>query len=201
MSSSTEAVAASAERRPRVDKQRNRTHILDVAEQYFTEHGINGSLDAIAKRAGIGAGTLYRHFPTRDALLAALLQARDEELVAERDRIRTSRQDAATALDAWLAALGRWATAFDGLPGPLRAALGEERNPLALTCQGYVNDTDAFLGEAKQEGTARADVRARDLFLAVLAIGWVRSAALADEVAPRALDALVRGGWATEPQA
>ena len=197
MSTSTEGGTVSAERRPRADKQRNRSHILDVAEQHFSEHGINGSLDAIAKRAGIGAGTLYRHFPTRDALLAALLQARDEELVAERDRIQASEQDAGAGLDAWLAALGRWATAFDGLPEPLRAALGEERNPLALTCQGYVTDTDLFLSRAKQEGAARQDVRARDLFLAVLAIGWIRSAAMADHATPQALQSLVHLGWAT----
>ena len=72
----TSATTAARERRPRTDAQRNRTHILDVAEQYFAEHGITGSLDAIAKRAGVGPGTLYRHFPNREALLDALLTAR-----------------------------------------------------------------------------------------------------------------------------
>lgn len=194
VTSSTQ-VATGAGRRPRSDKQRNRSLILDVAEQYFSEHGISGSMDAIAKRAGVGAGTLYRHFPTRDALLAALLQARDDELVAERGRLRATEQDAATVLDAWLGALGRWASAFDGLPEPLRAALGEEHNPLALTCQGYIDDTDTFLQGAKREGTARTEVRARDLFLAVLATSWVRGAALADEATPEALDSLTRRGW------
>ena len=61
---------ASRMRAPRADAQRNRDHILDIAEQYFSEHGVAGSLDAIAKQAGVGAGTLYRHFPTREALLA-----------------------------------------------------------------------------------------------------------------------------------
>ena len=60
----------------RADAQRNREHILDVAEEYFAEHGVNGSLDALAKQARVGTGTLYRHFPTREALLAALLTAR-----------------------------------------------------------------------------------------------------------------------------
>src|SRR3954452_24452641 len=108
------------QRRPRTDAQRNRTHILDVAERYFAEHGITGSLDAIAKRAGVGPGTLYRHFPNREALLAALLKARDDQLVARREAIRQEEADTATALDRWLDALGRWATAFDGLPEPLR---------------------------------------------------------------------------------
>jgi AcrR family transcriptional regulator len=184
------------ERRPRTDAQRNRTHILDVAEQHFSEHGITGSLDAIAKRAGVGAGTLYRHFPNRDALLAALLRARDEDLVARRDAIRREEADSAAALAQWLDALGRWATAFDGLPEPLRAALTEDSSPLALTCQGYVTDTDEFLRTAQRDGGARPEVRGRDLFLAVLAISWVRGAAMADESSAHALGALMRTGWA-----
>ena len=75
-------------RAPRADAQRNRDLILDTAEQHFAEHGVRGSLDAIAKRAGIGAGTLYRHFPTREALLAALLADRGDALVARREAPR-----------------------------------------------------------------------------------------------------------------
>lgn len=183
------------ERKPRTDAQRNRTHILDTAEEYFTEHGITASLDAIAKKAGVGPGTLYRHFPNRDALLAALLKARDDELVARRDAI-AQEPDSATALSHWLEALGRWATAFDGLPEPLRAALAEGTSPLALTCQGYVTTTDQFLRAAQRDGRARPDVRGRDLFLGVLATSWVSGAAMADESSPPALSALLQTGWA-----
>ncbi|MEV6713400.1 helix-turn-helix domain-containing protein [Lentzea sp. NPDC051208] len=63
--------AGAGARRPRTDKQRNRAHILEVAEQFFSERGITGSLDAIAKQAGVGPGTLYRHFPNREALLVS----------------------------------------------------------------------------------------------------------------------------------
>ncbi|KQS65899.1 TetR/AcrR family transcriptional regulator [Modestobacter sp. Leaf380] len=188
-----------AGRRPRTDAARNRTHILDVAERYFTEHGVTGSLDALAKQAGVGAGTLYRHFPSRDALLAALLAARDNELVARRDAVRTAETDPAVALDGWLEALGTWATAFDGLPDPLRAAVTEQTSPLALTCQGYVTTTEEFLTAAQQAGRARSDVRGRDLFLAVLAISWVREAAMADAASPAGLGSLLRTGWATPP--
>jgi AcrR family transcriptional regulator len=185
------------QRRPRTDAQRNRTHILDVAERYFAEHGITGSLDAIAKRAGVGPGTLYRHFPNREALLAALLKARDDQLVARREAIRQEEADTATALDRWLDALGRWATAFDGLPEPLRVALTEDTSPLALTCQGYVTTTDEFLHAAQLDGHARPEVRGRDLFLGVLATSWVRGAAMADEASAHALSALLQTGWAT----
>ena len=187
------------ERKPRKDVQRNRTHILDVAEQYFAEHGITGSLDAIAKRAGVGPATLYRHFPTREALLAALLRARDDELVTRREAIRQDEPDTTAALGQWLDALGQWATAFDGLPEPLRAALAEGTSPLALTCQGYVTTTDEFLSAAQRDGGARPEVRGRDLFLSVLATSWVRSAAMADESTAAALTALTRNGWASPP--
>lgn len=182
-------------RTPRADAKRNRDHILDVAEQHFSEHGVMGSLDAIAKQAGVGAGTLYRHFPNREALLAALLGARDAQLVRQRDAIRQGPSDAADALHQWLLALTEWASAFDGLPEPLRAAMSVEASPLGLTCQGYITTTDEFLTQAQSEGTARADVRGRDLFLAALATSWARGAAMADESSATAMADLTRAGW------
>jgi AcrR family transcriptional regulator len=182
--------------RPRADAQRNRDHILEVAERYFADHGVNGSLDALAKLAGVGAGTLYRHFPNREALLAALLAARDDALVSQRDVIRATASDAADALDRWLVALVEWAAAFDGLPEPLRAAAATaSSSPLAITCQGFITTTDEFLRVAQSEGRARDDIRARDLFLAALATSWVRSAALADELSAETFSSLTRTGW------
>ncbi|MEX5299884.1 helix-turn-helix domain-containing protein [Kocuria sp. CPCC 205292] len=188
--------AETGTRRPRTDARRNRTRILEVAEEFFTEAGITGSLDALAKRAGVGAGTLYRHFPNRDALLAALLQARNEELEAQLEALRQE-TDAAVALEHWLDALGEWVTAFDGLPDPLRAALSQESSPLAITCQGFITTTDEFLGAAQREGAARPWVRGRDLFLAALATAWVRGAAMADEASAQAVREMIRSGWAT----
>ncbi|GAA3979742.1 TetR/AcrR family transcriptional regulator [Streptomyces marokkonensis] len=184
-------------RRMRTDKQRNRVHILEVAEQFFAEQGISGSMDAIAKRAGVGPGTLYRHFPNREALLAALLQARDEQLEARRDAIQREESDSSAALAQWLDALSEWVTAFDGLPEPLRAALTQDTSPLAITCQGFITTTDRFLGAAQRDGDAKSWVRARDLFLSTLAAAWARSAALADESSPESLSTLMRSGWQT----
>ena len=61
-----------SERKPRADAQRNRERILEVAKTAFTRLGADASLDDIAKQAGVGPGTLYRHFPTRDALIEAV---------------------------------------------------------------------------------------------------------------------------------
>lgn len=183
-------------RSTRVDAQRNRDHILDTAGEFFSEHGVSGSLDAIAKKAGVGAGTLYRHFPNREALLAALLTARDEELVSRRDAIRAETTDAATCLEQWLDALIDWAGAFNGLPEPLRAAVSTQSSPLGITCQGYITTTDEFLLAAQKDGTARQEVRGQDLFLAALATSWVREAAMADETSAQTLSSLTKTGWA-----
>ena len=58
------------QRKPRADAERNRARVLEVAKEAFTRFGADASLDDIAKQAGVGAGTLYRHFPTREALIA-----------------------------------------------------------------------------------------------------------------------------------
>jgi len=182
-------------RRPRSDKARNRTHILEVAEQLFAQEGVTGSMDAIARRAGVGAGTLYRHFPSREALLAALMHARVEELTSRRDAIEHEHVDPVAALDQWLEALGEYLTAFDGLPEPLRVALSEEASPLAITCEGFITTTDHFLAAAQRAGGAQQWVRGRDLFLAVLATAWARGAMLADSSSAEALGAILRSGW------
>ncbi|WP_250293961.1 TetR/AcrR family transcriptional regulator [Streptomyces atroolivaceus] len=187
--------AAAGGRRERTDKQRNRTHILEVAEEFFAEQGITGSMDAIAKRAGIGPGTLYRHFPNREALLAALLQARDEELEARRVAIEREVTDSRAALAQWLQALTEWVTVFNGLPEPLRAALAEGTSPLAITCQGFITITDEFLQAAQRDGGAKPTVRGRELFLGTLATAWASGAAMADESSPDALGDLMRTGW------
>lgn len=184
-------------RRTRSDKERNRNHILDVAEQFFSEQGVRGPLDTLAKRAGIGAGTLYRHFPTREALLAALLEARDERLETRRLEL-LEESDSAVALQQWLDALGEFISVFDGLPDPLRTALSEQASPLAITCRGFITCTNQFLAAAQRDGHAQPWVRGQELFLSVLATAWVADAALADESSAPSMQALLRWGWARE---
>ena len=71
-----------ARRKPRMDAQRNCERILEVAKEAFARSGASTSLDDIAKQAGVGAGTLYRHFPTREALLEAVYRTEVEKLAA-----------------------------------------------------------------------------------------------------------------------
>src|SRR5262249_13557450 len=90
-----------AGRKPRTDAQRNRERILEVAKEAFTRSGANTSLDDIAKQAGVGAGTLYRHFPTRNALIEAVYRSEVEKLAADAREV-SERLRPVEALRAWM---------------------------------------------------------------------------------------------------
>src|SRR6202451_1409044 len=90
-----------AARKPRADAQRNRERILEVAKQAFTRSGANTSLDNIASEAGVGPGTLYRHFPTREELLQAVYRSEMEKLAAAERKFAQS-MPPLEALRAWL---------------------------------------------------------------------------------------------------
>ena len=108
-------------RKARADVQRNRSALLDAAQKHFLKYGVGTSLEAVAKEAGVGPGTLYRHFPTREALLAAVLQSRRQELETRRAEIERI-DDALSALRHWMRAMEEYFSAFSGLPEPLMAA-------------------------------------------------------------------------------
>lgn len=186
----------SAPRKLRADVLRNRATLLDTAGQHFSQHGVGTSLDAIAKEAGVGAGTLYRHFPTREALLAAVLHTRSEEL-AQRQEAAQNISDPAEALRAWLSALETYLNSFSGLPEPLMAAAraSEPDNPLTRPCEELMAVTDGFLSAAQQAGYARDEVTGRDLFLATAALAWVRGTAGPDDAALAGLRNLIAGGY------
>src|ERR1700760_759492 len=88
-------------RKPRADSLRNREQLLEAAKAVFNAAGAEASLEEIARRAGVGIGTLYRHFPTRDALLAAVYRRGVEQLSRAADALLAEREPVA-ALEAWL---------------------------------------------------------------------------------------------------
>ncbi len=92
---------SSAARKPRADAQRNRERILEVAHQAFTRDGAEATLDDIARHAGIGSGTLYRHFPTRDALIEAVYRGEVDKLTEAGERIAAT-MPPLEALRAWM---------------------------------------------------------------------------------------------------
>lgn len=180
--------------RLRADAQRNRDRILHIAMQHFAARGIGASLEDIAKEAGVGPGTLYRHFPTREALLAAALQDRHAELLARAEEARQM-ADPDAALRGWLRALQDFLRSFNGLPAPVLAALEEQASPLAVSGQNLVAITGEFLARAQEQGHARASVSANDLFLGALGMAWVSDRIDAYGTTREALETIFAHGY------
>src|ERR1700733_11428487 len=91
----------SASRKPRADAQRNRGRVLEAAKEAFTRLGADASLDDVAKQAGVGAGTLYRHFPTRDELLEAVYRSEVQKLASAEQKFAETLPPM-EALRAWM---------------------------------------------------------------------------------------------------
>lgn len=151
-------------------------------------------MDAIAKQAGVGPGTLYRHFPNKDALLAALLVLHYDNLDQRRVEIESEESEAARALELWIEALGDWMLAYEGLPEPLRTACRDE-SPLTPTCHAVIAKTEQFLNAAQEKGEARRDVSGRDIFLGALAVAWASGATAARDGTRNVLRQVLKSGW------
>ncbi|MDL5156245.1 TetR/AcrR family transcriptional regulator [Actinomycetospora termitidis] len=166
---------ASTDRAMRADARKNRDLLIAVAREHVRRHGVTTSLEAIARDAGVGPGTLYRHFPDRECLLAEVLRLESDELDEARDRVARE-VDVARRLDAWLGEVEQHMATYRGLSGPLVGALeGAEPTPLGLACQEMIATTERFLAEAQEAGVARTDVTAHDLVGCAAMLAWLGS--------------------------
>jgi AcrR family transcriptional regulator len=164
---------ASTERPLRADARKNRDLLVEVARRHVRRHGVTTSLEAIARDAGVGPGTLYRHFPDRESLLAEVLRRESDELAEARDRV-AGEADAAARLDAWLGEVEAHIATYRGLSGPLVGALdGAPSTPLGLACEQMLAVTGQFLADAQRAGVARADVTAHDLVGCAAMLAWL----------------------------
>ena len=155
----------------RADAQRNRDRILEVARVVVREQGTQASLRDVARRAEVGLGTLYRHFPTRDALLETLMRRRFEHLTA-RAAALAGRDDAAAALTAWLTEFAYGAGVYRDLPGSIMATIADPGSPLHAPCEAMRLGAGRLLAAAQRAGAIRADVTATELFALATAIAW-----------------------------
>jgi AcrR family transcriptional regulator len=155
-------------RRPRrTDARLNRERLIATAQEVFAEAGPEASLNEVARRAGVGPGTLYRHFPNRSALLTAVLRDRIETLCGLAETLLPS-ESADDALTQWLRAFLVHARVNHGLGGALMV---EEPVALGLDCHRLILDAAAdLLAQAQRRGTARADLTADDLVQLVVGI-------------------------------
>ncbi|WP_333764268.1 TetR/AcrR family transcriptional regulator [Streptomyces sp. IBSBF 2390] len=142
----------------RADARRNYERLLEVAAEAFAEHGENASLDQIAKRAGVGSGTLYRHFPTRRALLEAAYVDRIEALGRRADEL-AAELPPGEALPAWLTELCAATTRLRGMKALLGAAVADGGAVAVTACGTAVQGAATRLvGAAQEAGCLRADL-------------------------------------------
>ncbi len=164
--------ATAATTRPmRADAQRNYDHIVEVASDAFAEHGVLTSLDDIACRAGVGPGTLYRHFPTRDSLIATALGDSVDRLDTLAAGLKAS-EAPGEALHEWMLALAMHLRTYDNLPESIAEAFRRDDSPLRNSCFPLTDTTSVLVARAKAAGELRDDVDPRDVFALVSSVAW-----------------------------
>jgi AcrR family transcriptional regulator len=186
-----------APRKPRTDAQRNRERILEVAKEAFTRFGADASLDDIAKQAGVGAGTLYRHFPTRDALIEAVYQSEVEKLAAA-ERKFTEKMPPIDALRTWMLLFIDYIAAKQIIAPALNSVVGGPTR-LYEGSRGLIQGAiDALVKRAIKSGDIRKDLDPFDLLRALIGVSHTASGPGWQQSARRLVDILITGSRPVE---
>jgi AcrR family transcriptional regulator len=194
--------APSDQARPRrADAQRNYQRLMSAAVAAFAEHGADDvSLEEIARRAGVGIGTLYRHFPTRQALLEAVYRDQVEALRTRADELLVT-DPPREALAAWLRALAAFSSTKQNLTSALLATLGKDSDLMSVCSKVIFEAADALLDRAKQAGAVRPDADGRDLIRLVHGVNLATQRAPADPGQADRLLGMVLDGLRPQPPA
>ncbi|MEV7432564.1 TetR/AcrR family transcriptional regulator [Streptomyces griseoviridis] len=156
----------------RADAKKNYDQLLAVAGVVLAEEGVGASLRDIARRAGVGLGTMHRHFPTRETLFEALLRSGFDRLAVQAAELESS-PSAADALVRWLRDFVACASDYQGVITSMVAAIEDPDSALHASCVGMKAAGARLLARAQAEGTARTDIDGTDLYALAGAIAWV----------------------------
>jgi len=182
----------SKDRKPRSDAQRNRERILEVAKQAFARSGANASLDDIAKEAGVGPGTLYRHFPTREELLEAVYRSEVEKLAAAERRFAETLPPI-EALRAWMLLFVDYIAAKQIIAPALNALVGDPKKVFETSYARIWEAIRALVKRAIKSGDIRKDLDAIDLLRALIGVASTATSPDWQQSARRLVDILVIG--------
>src|ERR1700756_290230 len=179
-------------RKPRADAQRNRTRILEIAKDAFTRSGANISLDEVARQAHIGAGTLYRHFPTRDSLLEAVYRTEVEKLAAAEREFAES-MPPVEALRAWMLLFVDYIATKQLIAPALNNMVGGPSKLFESSGSHIKGAIDSLVKCAIKNGDIRPDLDPVDLLRALIGVSNVASAPDWVQSARRLVDILILG--------
>jgi AcrR family transcriptional regulator len=186
------AVAATDPRPLRADAQRNRDRLLAVAVRAFSHDGPDVTMEAIARDAGVGIGTLYRHFPTREALVEAAYRSELARLCDSVDGLLADLPpDRATRT--WMDRFVDYMTTKRGMADALRAVIASGGNPYAHSRDRLVTALTTLLSAGSAAGTLRSDVEPADVLMALSGVSLAAGEPAQRDVARRVLDLIMDG--------
>ncbi len=179
-------------RKPRADALRNRERILEVAKQEFIQSGANASLEEIAKRAGVGPGTLYRHFPTREELLMAVFRSGLEKLAAAEQKLARDLPPI-EALRAWLLLFVDAVETKKIIAPVLNTLVGDPKEVFKASYAQMHEALCALVKRAIKSGDIRKDLDPMDLLRALVGVANVATSPDWQQSARRLVDILITG--------
>ena len=187
-----EPETSKSRRKPRVDSIRNRERLLEAATEIFSAGGPQASLEAVAKKAGVGIGTLYRHFPTRDALFEAVYRHEVDLLGDLAERL--ARDEAPVeALKTWLQANVRLVATKKGMIEALQLAAHGSSELKAYSYDRMIGAIRLLLDRAVKAGEVRGDVPPEDLLRTLVGIYYSQGTGDWQPTALRMVDVFVDG--------
>ncbi|MCG0287350.1 TetR/AcrR family transcriptional regulator [Streptomyces sp. PSAA01] len=176
----------------RADAQRNREKILSAAVRVFAEEGLDAHLERIAKEAGVGTGTLYRNFPTRELLIEAAYRNELARLCGAAPELLATRPPR-EAMRAWLGRFMDYANAKLGMADALRGVVASGVNPYAQSHELIQDALSRLMDAAVAAGVIRSDISATDMFAALTGIALASGKPEQREQADRLLDLTLDG--------
>jgi AcrR family transcriptional regulator len=176
----------------RADAQRNRDRLVEVAVRAFSSGGPDVTLESIAREAGVGIGTLYRHFPTREALIEAAYRNELARLCGSAaELLQTSPAD--VALRAWMDRFIDYLATKHGMADALRAVIASGGDPFAQSRESLTDAIGALLKAGAADGSLRGDVAPADVIASLSGVSLVAGAPEQRDQAGRLLDLLLDG--------
>lgn len=182
----------SAPRRPRSDGERNRSRLVEAAKRVFRDRGAAAALDHVAREAEVSIATLYRHFPTRDDLIAAVYQQEVTALI-EAAEVLTSEREPVDALRAWLLLFVEFLDAKHGMAAAMDTLIGGPEPIYSNTPHRLDTPIKALVSRGVATGAFRDDIEPHDLLRALSGVAHVRPSKSWKRQAVRMVDLLLGG--------
>jgi len=179
-------------RKPRVDAVRNRERVLEAAKKVFTAGGPDASLEAVAREAGVGIGTLYRHFPTREALFEAVYRREVQQLADLADQLK-QQPDPVEALRRWLRSNVKFVATKKGMLQALALAVDKNSELFAYSSDRLTHAVGGLLDRAIVAGEIRDDISAEDVLRALVGISYMHDRSGWQKSVLRLVDVFIDG--------